>query len=192
MYNPVDFDAGRSWSEWKTRIFNIFFSGLRVSFDWHEKDLGFLTDVKSLQRLTVETTRVLDITSLESCHLLRSLVLQCKIPKKMHSVNISHLNQLVFYLGPDIGQMQSLYRNRTLKRIHIYKYASSDLSAWSTASLEHLTIDDSPNLKSLNGIQDMHNLKLVELNNCMNIERVSFYKNQYPYLKIYVNGDLRT
>ena len=84
------------------------------------------------------------------------------------------------------------YQNNVIKRIHIYKYQGSDLSDWNTHNLEHLTIDDSLSLTDLNGIQNMKNLKLVEINNCENFMRPTLYKNEYPYLRIYIDGVLQT
>ena len=192
MYNPIDFEAGRGWSDTKTKLFNIFFSGLRISFDWQDKNLDFLPSLKSLRRFTLESTRTIDISNLDQCINLTSIVIECKIPKKMRQVELSHLGNLKLYLGPDFPQLKSLYQNDNIKRIHVHKYGSSDLSKWSTANLEHLTIDDSPNLVDLNGIQNLKNLKLVEINNCINFKRPTLYKNRYPYLKIYINGILQS
>ena len=160
MYNPIDFEAGRGWSDTKTKLFNIFFSGLRISFDWQDKNLDFLPSLKSLRRFTLESTRTIDISNLDQCINLTSIVIECKIPKKMRQVELSHLGNLKLYLGPDFPQLKSLYQNDNIKRIHVHKYGSSDLSNWSTANLEHLTIDDSPNLVDLNGIQNLKNLNL--------------------------------
>lgn len=192
MYNPIDFEAGRGWSDTKTKLFNIFFSGLRISFDWQDKNLDFLPSLKSLRRFTLESTHTIDISSLDQCVNLNSIVIECKIPKKMRQVELSHLGNLKLYLGPDSVQLKSLYQNDNIKRIHIHKYESPDLSGWGTANLEHLTIDDSPNLVDLNGIQNLKNLKLVEINNCINFKRPTLYKNRYPYLKIYINGILQS
>ncbi len=191
MYNPIDFEAGRGWSDTKTKLFNIFFSGLRISFDWQDKNLDFLPSLKSLRRFTLESTHTIDISSLDQCVNLNSIVIECKIPKKMRQVELSHLGNLKLYLGPDSVQLKSLYQNDNIKRIHIHKYESPDLSGWGTANLEHLTIDDSPNLVDLNGIQNLKNLKLVEINNCANFKRPTLYKNHYPYLKVYINGILQ-
>ena len=191
MYNPIDFEAGREWSDTKTKLFNIFFSGLRISFDWQDKNLDFLPSLKSLRRFTLESTHTIDISSLDQCVNLTSIVIECKIPKKMRQVELSHLGNLKLYLGPDSVQLKSLYQNDNIKRIHIHKYESPDLSGWGTANLEHLTIDDSPNLVDLNGIQNLKNLKLVEINNCANFKRPTLYKNHYPYLKVYINGILQ-
>lgn len=192
MYNPIDFEAGREWSDRKTKLFNMFFSGLRISFDWKDKNLDFLPSLKSLRRFTLESTRTIDISDLDRCVNLTSIVIECKIPKKMRQLQLSHLGSLKLYLGSDFSQLKSLYQNDNIKRIHIHKYESSDLSEWSTANLEHLTIDDSPNLVDLNGIQNLKNLKLVEINNCINFKRPTLYKNRYPYLKIYINGILQS
>ena len=191
MYNPIDFEAGREWSDTKTKLFNIFFSGLRISFDWQDKNLDFLPSLKSLRRFTLESTHTIDISSLDQCVNLTSIVIECKIPKKMRQVELSHLGNLKLYLGPDSVQLKSLYQNDNIKRIHIHNYESPDLSGWGTANLEHLTIDDSPNLVDLNGIQNLKNLKLVEINNCANFKRPTLYKNHYPYLKVYINGILQ-
>ncbi len=191
MYNPIDFEAGREWSGRKTKLFNMFFSGLRISFDWKDKNLDFLPSLKSLRRFTLESTRTIDISNLDQCINLTSIVIECKIPKKMRQVELSHLGNLKLYLGPDSVQLKSLYQNDNIKRIHIHKYESPDLSGWGTANLEHLTIDDSPNLVDLNGIQNLKNLKLVEINNCANFKRPTLYKNHYPYLKVYINGILQ-
>ena len=192
MYNPINFEAGKKWSNGKTQLFNILFSGLRISFDWKDKNLDFLPSLKSLRRFTLESTRTIDISNLDQCINLTSIVIECKIPKKMRQVELSHLGNLKLYLGPDFPQLKSLYQNDNIKRIHVHKYGSSDLSKWSTANLEHLTIDDSPNLVDLNGIQNLKNLKLVEINNCINFKRPTLYKNRYPYLKIYINGILQS
>lgn len=173
MYNPIDFEAGREWSDTKTKLFNIFFSGLRISFDWQDKNLDFLPSLKSLRRFTLESTHTIDISSLDQCVNLTSIVIECKIPKKMRQVELSHLGNLKLYLGPDSVQLKSLYQNDNIKRIHIHKYESPDLSGWGTANLEHLTIDDSPNLVDLNGIQNLKNLKLVEINNCANFRKTN-------------------
>jgi hypothetical protein len=192
MYNPIDFEAGKEWNNGKTQLFNVLFSGLRISFDWQGKDVDFLTNLKSLRRLTVESVRTIDISVIDKCRGITSIVLECKIPKKMRQLELSHLEKLKLYLGPDFPQLKSLYQNDNIKRIHVHKYGSSDLSKWSTANLEHLTIDDSPNLVDLNGIQNLKNLKLVEINNCINFKRPTLYKNRYPYLKIYINGILQS
>lgn len=191
MYNPIDFEAGREWSDRKTKLFNMFFSGLRISFDWKDKNLDFLPSLKSLRRFTLESTRTIDISDLDRCVNLTSIVIECKIPKKMRQLQLSHLGSLKLYLGSDFSQLKSLYQNDNIKRIHIHKYESPDLSGWGTANLEHLTIDDSPNLVDLNGIQNLKNLKLVEINNCANFKRPTLYKNHYPYLKVYINGILQ-
>ena len=191
MYNPIDFEAGREWSDRKTKLFNMFFSGLRISFDWKDKNLDFLPSLKSLRRFTLESTHTIDISDLDRCVNLTSIVIECKIPKKMRQLQLSHLGSLKLYLGSDFSQLKSLYQNDNIKRIHIHKYESPDLSGWGTANLEHLTIDDSPNLVDLNGIQNLKNLKLVEINNCANFKRPTLYKNHYPYLKVYINGILQ-
>ena len=65
MYNPIDFEAGKKWSNGKTQLFNVLFSGLRISFDWQGKDVDFLTNLKSLRRLTIESVRTLDISAID-------------------------------------------------------------------------------------------------------------------------------
>ena len=192
MYNPINFEAGKKWSNGKTQLFNILFSGLRISFDWQGKDVDFLTNLRSLRRLTIESVRTIDISTIDKCPSLTSIVLECKIPKKMRRLELSHLGRLKLYLGPDFIQLKSLYQNNVIIRIHIYKYQGSDLSDWNTHNLEHLTIDDSLSLTDLNGIQNMKNLKLVEINNCENFMRPTLYKNEYPYLRIYIDGVLQT
>lgn len=165
---------------------------MRISFDWQGKDVDFLASLKSLRRLTVESVHTIDISVIDKCRGITSIVLECKIPKKMRRLELSHLEKLKLYLGPDFIQLRSLYQNNAIKRIYIYRYQGSDLSDWNTRNLEHLTIDDSPNLINLNGIQGLKNLKLVEINNCENFKRPTLYKNEYPYLRIYIDGVLQT
>jgi hypothetical protein len=192
MKNPIPYDAGKNWSNFKTKIFNTFFTSLRVSFIWKGNNLEFLKNLKSLKEIVIESVRVIDIKVLEECVDLESIVIECKLPKNMQPLDLTKLSKLKFYLGKDFAQIASLYNNQNIKRIHIYGYRSADLSHWQNgAALEHILIDDSKELTSLMGIENMANLKLVEIENCPNLKRPTLFSNNYPFLRIYVDGELQ-
>ena len=192
MKNPIPYDAGERWSNYKTRIFNILFTSLRISFDWKGGDLEFLKNLKSIKELIIESTKVIDIKAVEECASLESIILECKLPKNMQPLNLTRLEHLKFYKGRDYNQLSSIYDNPNIKRIHVYGYRSPDLSHWqNTATLEHIKIEDSSELSSLMGIDRMENLKLVEIEKCPNLKRPTLFSNDYPFLRIYVDGELQ-
>lgn len=191
MYNPYPFSAGKSWSPLKTTIFNALFNLLVISFEWKDSDgLGFLRSLTGLKELQIETTRTLDLMPLSACGELKTLVIACKI-KKGTKVDLTQLRSLQRYVGRDENELSGIYGVKSLKRVTLTGYLQLDFTKWDGENLEHLTIDGSDSLESLNGIQEMKNLKLVEINNCKKLKRPTLYQNGYPYLRIYVDGELQ-
>lgn len=191
MYNPYPFSAGKSWSPFKTRLFNSFFNLLVISFNWENDDgLDFLRSLRGLQELQIESTRVLDLTPISSCTELKTLIIACKIKKGTH-LDFTSLTKLRRYVGVDNGSLTGIYSVESLNRVTLTGYLQKDFTGWNGDNLEHITIDGSKSLESLNGIQNMENLKLVELNNCPRLKRPTLYKNDYPFLRIYFDGEMQ-
>lgn len=189
MINPIPFEAGKQWNVTKTKLFNLFFDKIRLSFDWRGEDLSFLANLTNLRGVVIETLRTIDLEPLESCMKLDYLVFACKVSKK-HNIDLSHL-PLKLYNAEDSLQLASIYQNKNLRRISIYKYTGSDLAAWATKSIEHISIENSQTLTSLKGIENFSELKLVEIQGCHNLKRPLLYLNDYPHLRIYVDGVLQ-
>ena len=188
MINPIPFDAGTQWSHRKTVLFNMLFEHIVISFDWRGENLLFLNDLKHLRSIVIETTRTLDLSPIGECLNIDTLILACRISKSS-TVELSRL-PLKFYKGPDAAQLSSVYQNEQLKEIYINNYQGKDLVGWNTRSIERITLENSKSLMSLQGIENFSNLKLVEVNNCPNLERPLLYQNDYPFLRIYVDGVL--
>jgi hypothetical protein len=116
-------------------------------------------------------------------------VFACKVSKK-HTINLSHL-PLKLYNAEDSPLLASIYQNESLRRISIYKYTGADLAAWTTKNIEHISIENSQALTSLKGIENFPELKLVEIQGCHNLKRPLLYVNDYPFLRIYIDGVLQ-
>ena len=86
---------------------------------------------------------------------------------------------------------QKIQPIESLNRVTLTGYRQKDFTEWSGKNLEHITIDRSETLESLKGIQTMERLKLVELNNCPRFKRPTLYKNDYPFLRIYIDGEMQ-
>lgn len=191
MKNPFFFEAGKVWTSRKTQVFNLLFSRLRVSFDWRGGDLDFLLELPKIRSITIESNRTIDISAIGKCKLIKEVILECKLPKGMSNVFLDELSDLRLYIGLDDERLHSLYRNKFIKRISVHRLKSSNLVSWQTASIEHIQIDDSPDLTSLEGIEKFDSLKLVEISNCQNLKRPTLHSNDYPFLRIYVDGKLQ-
>lgn len=189
MINPIPFEAGKQWSGTKTKLFNLFFDQIRLSFDWKGGNLSFLASLTNVRGIVIETLRTIDLKSLESCIKLEYLVLACKVSKK-HTVDLSHL-PLKLYNAEDLPQLASIYLNESLRRISINKYTGADLDSWTTKSIEHISIENSQSLTSLKGIENFSELKLVEIQGCQNLKRPLLYTNNHPFLRIYIDGMLQ-
>lgn len=186
MRNPIPFEAGRRWSDRKTKLFNLFFDQIRLSFNWEGGDLSFLANLTTLRGVVIETLRTIDLKPLEGCPKLEYLIVAGKISKK-HIIDLSTL-PLKLYIAEDSPQITGIYKNKSLRRISIYKYTGTDLATWETKNIEHISIEKSHTLTSLKGIEKFPQLKLVEIEGCQNLKRPLLYANDYPFLRIYVDG----
>jgi hypothetical protein len=189
MRNPIPFEAGKQWSEVKTKVFNLFFDQLTLSFDWKGRDLLFLRDLKRLRVITIESTRTLDLAPLVDCKYLESINLACKVSKKS-PIDLSQV-PLKTYAGVDEPELRTVYINENIETLTISNFQMNDFQELMNRNVEHITISGSKKITSLNGIQHMQNLKLVELIDCPNLIHSTLFTNGYPYLRIYIDGKLQ-
>lgn len=142
-----------------------------------------------MRGLEIESTKSFDLSPLKKCESLKYLNLACKIAK-VSDIDLSRL-PLERFVGKDDPKLETIYKNKTLNRLTVSNYRYSDLTQFETNALEHITIDGSKNLTSLKGIEKLPELKLVEIENCPQLKRPLLYSNDYPFLRIYVDGTLQ-
>jgi hypothetical protein len=190
MINVIPFDAGSNWGKIKAKAFDLFFSELHISYDWENpKDITFLPQLKSLKGLVVESTKSFDLSPIEKCDKLKYLNISCGIASAT-KLDLT-LVPIETYLGKDHAKLDSIYSNDTLRRITITNFMHENLQRYTGQNIERITIDGSKSLNSLRGIEALKNLKLVEIENCPNLKRPLLYVNDYPFLRIYVDGTLQ-
>lgn len=190
MINPIPFDVGKRWNYAKARVFDLLFNELHISYHWaNPRDIGFLSKLKNLRGLVIQSTKSFDLSPLEDCKRLTYLNIACGVSRDT-KVNLA-LIPLKTYLGRDNPKLVSVYRNKTVRRITVSGYHYEDLTPFQGSNIEHITIDGSKTLTSLKGIELLGVLKLVEIENCPNISRPTLHTNDYPFLRIYINGVLQ-
>lgn len=146
--------------------------------------------MKHIKGISIESTKAFDITPIGRCTELTYLSINSGIAKTSE-IDLSAL-PLKRFVGKDDPRLKSIYKNKTLNRITISNYKYADLTQFEMDTIEHITIDGSRSLQSLKGIEHLPNLKLVEIERCPNLKRPTLYLNDYPFLRIYINGNMQS
>ncbi len=188
---PFSYSAGKSWNINKTKLFNRFYKSLEIYPEGDFKtnaDLRFLADLKSLKELFLYFSRFVDIKILEKCKHLKYLDLTKT--KAKTAIDLSDNDALETIIFDDQPNLRSVYDNPYIKKATIYNFQSENLTELrEMSSLEKLCILNSKILSSLEGLNSLHNLRIVEVNNCKNLSNVNAFSNLDRKITLRINGD---
>lgn len=188
---PFSYSAGGSWNKNKSKLFNRFYKSLEIYPEGDFKtnaDLSFLADLKNLQELFLYFSRLVDIKILEECKQLKHLDLTKT--KAKTAVNLSTSFALETIIFDDQPNLHSVYDNPNIKKVTVYNFQFENISVLRNMTyLEKLSIHNSKILFSLEGLDSLDNLKIVEINNCTNLSNVTAYSNLDRKITLRINGN---
>jgi hypothetical protein len=156
-------------------IVNEKISTLRLSeyLGWGDSDLNFVSHLSSIVGLEVYSSKKIDLYPIEKLKNLKFLSVQCK---SLRTVNISGLGNLEVLKLNSSSKLSGFDVLSNLVHLNVIQYKFDDLNYIANLSkLLRLQLTSSC-LRSLNGIEKMANLKILDLYNCSNLIDTSSLK----------------
>ena len=142
---------------------DIFALRLTDSFGFKGHDLSFLSELKFLRSLELYCWDAKGIKIIESLTQLEVLGLQYKSAQKIDLSNFSKLREVFVNWSKGLS---SLFSVSSLEKLNVQNYPNSDLESISSmVGLKKLYLT-SRKLESLNGIEHLKNLEVLDLYNC--------------------------
>ena len=163
---------------------NIFALRLTNSFGFNGEDISFLSKLTFLRSLEIYCWNAKGLNVIESLPQLEVIGLQCKSAQKINFSNFSNLNTALVTWSKGLS---SLLKASSLEKLNLQNYPHEDLTPISSLTKLkklHLT---SRKLESLNGIENLHNLELLDLYNCPFLTSLSGTEH-FPNLKIEIEA----
>lgn len=138
---------------------------------WKSQPLDFLTEIENLRVVSIFDGSIQDLSVIEKLEKLEVLYLEC--PKAKTKVDFSILKNIVDVRFDWRPCFSSICESNTVQTILINGYKGEDLSSFKSNSLTRLDIVKGGKLATLNGIENIPNIKSLMLYRCGKLTDIS-------------------
>lgn len=162
------------WSEDFIEIINrenISVLRLTESMGWSDKDLSFLQDLSDipLRGIEIYSWDIKDLTPLSFMPSIEGLGLQCQFTKAPDFSEFTNLKNFKCFWRP---KAKTVFGCKSLKVLNIVNWSEENIEALGDMTrLERLQLT-SRKLVSLNGIESLQSLKILDLADCTKLRSV--------------------
>ncbi|PIE46533.1 MAG: hypothetical protein CSA42_08050 [Gammaproteobacteria bacterium] len=180
---PWEFGHGKvmvltgSWEKAYSKIIGsqkIFALRLSESAGWKSDDLSFVAELTQLRGIEIYSWKVKDIKPIQDLINIESIGLQCEFEEQ---IDFSVFNNLIDCHLMWRPKCESLFSCTSLKTLNIDKYPYQDfIGLKSLTLLERLQIT-SRKLESVKGIEELAELKILDLFNCPKLSSLHGIEN---------------
>lgn len=163
-------------ASWDDRYFSYAklnsIESLRLSFSngWKDSDISFLKNLIFLKNLEVYSWKVTDLKPVQEMTWLEGLSFQVDLKKAFNLMHLPELKVLKAVLNPKVKGLQTCVN---LRHANLVNYPFSSLNELSKMVLMERLQLKSKKLASLDGVENMRNIRIIDLSDCGSLNDIS-------------------